>query len=136
MLSRTDKKMPKGKDGTRPPRSDRTPYTNLTCGSWSPSLKKNVTLVDYYVRELGTGLRRDRLPQGLDKGSLTLAVEYVLDHLSDPQCLTLKLSGLAEFVEAKGLSQPSYPPASIDPHPDVAARARQLAFLKSVTKNL
>ena len=130
MFSRTDKKMPKGKDGTRPPPSARSPSVDLTCGTWTPpQLRKGAVLVDYYVQDLAMGVRREKFPRGPDKGGLTLTIEYVLDHPLDAQCQNLKLGGLEGFIQTKGFGQA--PGGSNDPHPDVAARARHIASRKS-----
>jgi hypothetical protein len=130
MYSRTDKRMPKGKDGTRLAPSARTPSTDLTCGAWTPPpQKKGVILVDYYIRDLAMGVQRKKFPQGPDKGGLTLATEYVLDHPFDIQCQKLKLSGLEGFIKAMGIGQ--LQSGSNDPHPDVVARARHVLGLKS-----
>jgi hypothetical protein len=102
MLSHTDNKMSKKKDGSLPPPRDRTPCADLSRGYWTRPRWNGVSLVDYYVRDLAVRVQQERFPQGLDKGELMLAVEYVLGHPLDIQCQKLKLGGVANFIQVMG----------------------------------
>jgi len=57
---------------------------DYTCEEWTPPWTtiwgQNKYLIDYYVEDLPAGVPRAHFPKGDDKGALTWAVEYVLDH--------------------------------------------------------
>jgi len=70
----------------------------FSCDSWTAP--GALHLIDYHVRHLATGVGRNEFPSGADRGPVTAAIEYVLDH---PEHLMLKLGEVEEFVAQFGL---------------------------------
>lgn len=76
---------------------------DYTCEEWTPPWTKiwgqNKHLIDYYVKDLAAGVPRAHFPKGDDKGALTWAVEYVLDH--PEHWGPVKLSQVLDLIHVK-----------------------------------
>ncbi|KAH3905970.1 hypothetical protein HBI56_161230 [Parastagonospora nodorum] len=80
------------------PLATRTETEVFSCDSWTPPSVPR--LIDYHVRHLVTGVSRTEFPSGADRGPVTAAIEYFLDH---PEHLMLKLGEMESFVAHFGL---------------------------------
>jgi len=77
------------------------PAKDLSCVSWEEL--KSEKIATYYVRAITDGVRRSRFPTGKDKGPLTHALEYLLDH--PYELPDLKVAQLENFIKAMGFDQ-------------------------------
>ena len=96
------------------------PATDLSCQSWNLSNEEHIP--DFYVRDIPAGICRSRFPTGLDKGALTYALEYLLDH--PDEWPDLRVTQLEQFVRNKGFDRHDPVISPGGEHPDKEALKR------------
>lgn len=116
-------------------RGDAHSVTDFTCRNWKqPKLSGwDNKLIDYYVVDLSIGVRRNLFPKGRDRGPLTCAIEYVLDH---PRYQWVKLTDLDWLCLTKGFIRPWEQNDQADKNPDKAALERHEKDIKEFKKNI
>ncbi|KAF2245381.1 hypothetical protein BU26DRAFT_67875 [Trematosphaeria pertusa] len=119
----------------RAPKDTCTPVTDFSFRNWTPPVLRgwNKKLTTYFVGDLAAGVPRANFPQGADKGPLTCAIEYVLDH---PAWNWLELSDIEWFIPLKGFHRHALRLVPNGPNPDAQAHTRHENALKGYRERI